>query len=135
MKRLLLPLAACLLLSSCASKNFTGVWIASESEKALFELDLVRKGNRVEGYHSAILTGSNQIDAVLRADKAAPSIMGTLQEGGARVQYEVRNRTGSGEAFLELKSRKKLIWRRLSTSGDPTLPETCLLIRQDPPAH
>ncbi len=135
MKRLLLPLLACLLLSSCASRNFTGLWIAPDSEKALFELDLVRKGDRLEGYHSAILSGGNQIDSILRADNAAPSIMGTVKDGGARVQFEVRNRTGTGEAFLKLVSGKKMLWTRLSTSGGQTLPETCVLIRQPRPKH
>lgn len=138
MKRLFLPLIACIacfFLSACASRNFTGLWIAPDSEKVLFELDLVRKGDRVEGYHSAILSGGNQIDSVLRADNAAPSIMGTVVDGGARVQFEVRNRAGGGEAFMKLVSGKKMVWTRISTSGGQTVPETCILIRQPQPKH
>jgi len=135
MKRVFFSFIVALGLSACASRTYTGVWIAPDSESALFELDLVQNGKRIEGYHSAILTGGNQIDAVLRADNAAPSIRGAVIEGGAHVDFEVRNRQGSGDAFLKMVTHNKVIWTRERSSGGQTLPESCVLIRQAPTTH
>lgn len=135
MKRVIFSFIVALGLSACASRTYTGLWIAPDSESALFELDLVQNGERIEGYHSAILTGGNQIDAVLRADNASPSIRGALVAGGARVDFELRNRQGNGDALLKMVTHNKMIWTRGRSSGGQTLPESCVLIRQAPPPH
>ena len=135
MKRVFFSFIVTLFLSACATQTYTGLWIAPDSESALFELDLVQTGERIEGYHSAVLTGGNQIDAVLRADNAAPSIRGTVIKGDAHVDFEVRHRQGNGDAILKKMSYNKILWTRGRSSGGQSLPESCVLVRQANQPH
>ncbi len=143
MKAMWLPILACLfLISACASApstrsssaSFTGLWVAPESEKTSFELDLVQTGDRIEGYHAVILPGTLGIDAPLRADGAPYSIQGAVTERVGRVRFSARKGESRGEAQIALKNNR-LQWRILSSNGSALLPTSCELYRQPIVAH
>ena len=114
---------------------YTGLWIAPESDKTSFELDLVQNGLLIEGYHAALVGDAGNIEAALRTDRDAASVRGRVEgDGRAVVRFELRKYKGSGEATLTL-SGGRLKWKLISASGDVVLPKSCVLLKQSSASH
>ena len=104
--------------------SFTGLWVAPETDKTSFELDLSQHGQELEGYHAALVGDTGNIEAALRLDREPPSVRGRVgDDGRAQVRFELRKSSGFGEAVLTL-SGDKLRWRLLSSSGASVLPKS-----------
>jgi hypothetical protein len=115
--------------------SFTGLWLAPESDKTSFELDLTQVGTAIEGYHAALVGETGQIEAALRTDPKPPSVRGRVsEEGKAVVQFQLRKSSGGGEALLSLRG-DRLKWEVTSLWGEARLPKRCVLYKQSPSGY
>ena len=120
---------------SSLNPSFTGLWVAAETDKTSFELDLTQVGTAIEGYHAALVGQAGLIEVALRTDPEPPSVRGRVSAvGRASVQFQLRKSSGSGEALLTIKG-DRLKWQLISVSGAAQLPKKCVLYRQSGPAH
>jgi len=131
-RKLLILLLAYLLAFMNATAHgapgFTGSWDSKENGDFAFSLDLTQKGNRLEGYHSAVALHGRRLDAVLPSD-GPPSIVGIISGGVAKVRFQSGYSDATGEATITLHGNK-LEWKITGSSGVHYLPESCVLYRQ-----
>lgn len=114
---------------------YTGLWIAPETDKTFFELDLTQNGSVIQGYHAALIEETGSIEAALRTDHDVPSIQGEVRnDGSAVVRFRLRKAVGEGEAVLTLRG-DRLKWRLISATGAPVLPKSCNLLKQAGAVH
>jgi hypothetical protein len=120
---------------SSMTAAYTGLWVAPETDKVFFELDLTQNGSAIEGYHAALIGENGSIEAALRTDREPPSIQGEVRaDGSALVHFRLRKSLGEGEAVLTLRG-DRLKWKLNSASGSPVLPKSCVLLKQAGATH
>jgi hypothetical protein len=125
---LLVCLVAFMNATAHGAPSFTGSWASKANGDFEFSLDLTQKGNRLEGYHTAVALHGRRIDAVLPSD-GPPSVAGIISGGVAEVHFQSGYSDATGEATISLHGNK-LEWKIIKSSGAHYLPESCVLYRQ-----
>ncbi|HZS08514.1 MAG TPA: hypothetical protein VFD58_27015 [Blastocatellia bacterium] len=111
-----------------AAAGFAGSWAVTFKSGAGFGIDLVQKGDRLTGWHSAVTSNASRVDAVERGSDE-PSIRGRIEGTTATVTFTSGYGDGKGKARLMLQDGK-LQWQITESTGEHYLPDKAVLSRE-----
>jgi len=102
--------------------DFSESWDSKGTENSSFSLELVQKGNHIEGYHICVALHSHRTDAVLPTE-GEPSIQENVRGNMAHVKFRSGYSDASGEATISIQE-DTIFWKITKSSLGHYSPKT-----------